>query len=197
LSDVVEIKHRYAGKVLLTYPKANLAGADLTRADLAGADLAGADLTGANLTRAYLAGADLAGADLTRADLTRAYLAGADLAGANLTRADLDAIKKDFFEVLSVTPAEVPFLRKTLVTGRIAGTAYEGECRCLVGTIAEAKGCDYRNIPGLIPDASRPAERWFLAIRRGRTPENHPVAAITLGWIDEFLATSSPKAVAQ
>jgi hypothetical protein len=33
-----------------------------------------------------------------------------------------------------------------------------------------------------------PAERWFLAIKSGDTPETNPVAKITLEWIDEFLA---------
>jgi uncharacterized protein YjbI with pentapeptide repeats len=37
VSDVVEIKHRYTGAVLLTYPGANLNGADLSEANLSGA----------------------------------------------------------------------------------------------------------------------------------------------------------------
>lgn len=42
-------------------------------------------------------------------------------------------------------------------------------------------------IPGLVANASRPAERWFLAIRRGHTPENSEVARITEQWIVEWL----------
>jgi hypothetical protein len=40
----------------------------------------------------------------------------------------------------------------------------------------------------LEPDPARPAERWFLAIRPGNTPENHAVAKITEGWIREWIA---------
>jgi hypothetical protein len=41
--------------------------------------------------------------------------------------------------------------------------------------------------PGLTPNSVRPAERWFTAIRPGM-PSTHPVVALTLHWIDEWLA---------
>jgi len=198
--------------------RANLTRAYLTGADLTGADLAGANLTRANLTRADLADANLTGADLadayltganlTRANLTRAYLTGADLAGAdladanladanltraNLTRADLaganlSAIREDFVQVLNAAPAEVPGLLEALRAGKVDGSTYEGDCACLVGTIANVRGCYYGELGALKPDSSRPAERWFLAIAKGSTPENNPVAKITEGWIVEWLA---------
>lgn len=43
-------------------------------------------------------------------------------------------------------------------------------------------------IPGLAPDSSRPAERFCLAIREGKTPETSQVAAIAVAWIEEFAA---------
>jgi hypothetical protein len=186
---------------------ADLEGADLEGADLARANLRGADLTQANLTRADLEGADLTWADLTEADLTgadltRANLTGADIAGtdltrANLTRANLRGAKEDFYAVLRAVPAEVPALRLALVEGRVDGSTYEGTCACLVGTIANARHCFYRAISDLAPNANRPAERWFLAIREGHTPETNPVSAITLGWIDEFLSLEIPAPQAQ
>jgi hypothetical protein len=128
-------------------------------------------------------------ANLTDANLTDADLTRADLTGANLTRANLTAIKADFFRILKSAPAEIPALRNALVEGHIDGSTYEGECACLVGTIANARRCPYEEIPGVAPDSSRPAERWFLAIGRGDTPESNPVAKVTLEWTDEFLAS--------
>ena len=83
----------------------------------------------------------------------------------------------------------VAALRLAIVEGRVDGSTYEGSCACLVGTIANARHCDFASIPGLEPNANRPAERWFLGIRRGDTPETNQVSAITLGWIDEYLAS--------
>ena len=57
-----------------------------------------------------------------------------------------------------------------------------------MGTIANARGCDTNDIVGIEPDSDRPAERWFLGIRPGDTPDKSAVAKITLGWVDEFLA---------
>jgi hypothetical protein len=106
---MIEIKHRWSGKVLYTAENAQdvraavleavkqgayLQGADLRGAYLQGAYLRGADLRGADLQGAYLRGADLRGADLRGAylrgaDLQGAYLRGADLQGAYLRGADL------------------------------------------------------------------------------------------------------------
>ncbi len=132
--------------------------------------------------------ADLSCADLSGADLFCANLSGTNLSRANLSRAALTEIKKDFFGVLSVARDEVLFLRKALLNGKISGSHYEGKCACLIGTIANARHCNYKEIDGLAPDSKRPAERWFLGIQLGCNPENNAVAAITLEWIDEFVA---------
>jgi uncharacterized protein YjbI with pentapeptide repeats len=181
----------------------SLRGADLTGAYLTGANLRGAYLTGANLTRANLTGADLTGADLTGANLTRTDLRGADLTGVNLTgadltrirvtkeqllAADLSAIREHFLSILEANPNEVAALRTALVEGKIDGSAYEGAnaqgefCGCLVGTIANAKKVSHNDLG---PNPSSPAERWFFVIRQGDTPENSPISAITIDWLDE------------
>jgi hypothetical protein len=172
-----------------------LRGADLRDADLTGADLTGAVLRDADLTGAVLRGADLRGAVLTGAvlrdaDLTGAVLRGADLRGADLTGAVLREQRADLFDVLISAPHEVPALREALLAGKIDGSTYSGECCCLVGTIARARGCSAYSLPELKPDASRPAEQWFTNIRPGDTPENSSVARITLEWIDRFLAVT-------
>jgi hypothetical protein len=172
---------------------ADLTDADLTRADLTGADLTdanltGADLTGADLTRADLTRADLTRADLTDANLTRADLTRADLTDADLTRADLTRAENDLHAVLNAAPKEVSGLLAALRAGEIDGSTYTGECACLVGTIANVRECAVADLPSLIaPDSSRPAERWFLALRPGMTPENNQIAKITEGWIEEWI----------
>ena len=142
----------------------------------------GADLSGADLSETDLRGADLRGTDLSETNLR-----GADLSETNLRVADLSGIRADLYDVLSSVPVEVPVLLDKIEAGLIDGSVYEGECCCLVGTIAVARGCGYQEMEGLKPDASRPAERWFLAIRRGDTPDRSQVAAITVGWIEEWM----------
>ena len=176
---------------------ADLAGSKLTRANLAGAKLIGANLTDANLTDTNLAGADLTYAELAGANLAYANLAGADLtyadlAGANLDAADLTSIEHDLWAVLLPAQSEIPGLVSALKEGRIDGSCYEGECCCLVGTIAKVRGVNYDALPGIVPDAFRPAEIWFMAIKRGDTPETSPIVRITLDWIDEFLSHTLP-----
>jgi hypothetical protein len=88
-------------------------------------------------------------------------------------------------------PKEIPALRLALVEGRINGTVYEGDCACLVGTIANARHCNYRQLGPLIPDSDRPAERWFTGIKKGDTAEINQLVKITLGWLDEFVGLAS------
>jgi hypothetical protein len=184
---------------------AYLAGANLDGAYLDGAYLAGANLARANLARAYLdganlAGANLAGANLARANLARAYLDGANLDGAYLAGAIgvgdwAKAIRDDIRTVLDTSPHEVPGLLQLLWDGRVDGTVYEGECACLVGSVAKVRGCRYDAIPGLRPDSSRPAERWFLRIRKGDTPVTNPSAAFAAAVIAQWQherATAKP-----
>ena len=110
---------------------------------------------------------------------------GSDLA-SGLAGADLAYIKNDFWEILLKTKNEVSGLKEALINGKIDGSTYKGNCACLVGTIANVKHCEFSKIAGVAPNSKRPAERWFLAIRKNDTPESNVLAKITLGWIDEF-----------
>jgi hypothetical protein len=171
---------------------ANLRSADLRSADLSGANLSGANLSGANLRSANLRSADLRSADLRSADLRRADLrcadlSGADLSGADLRSADLTPIRDDFWAVLSSCPAEVPGLIAAITEGRVDGSTYTGDCSCLVGTLAHVRGCDVDALVSLAPDANRPAERFFLAINKGDTPETNEFSKIAHGWASDWL----------
>jgi hypothetical protein len=219
----IEIKHRYTGATLYSADVATLrealeravkAGADLRGANLFGADLTRATLDGATLTDANLTGANLFGADLTGADLTRANLTRATLDGANLTDASLDGaqnvdpkidymkpVRDDFRNVLDAAPNEVERLLAKLWAGEVDGSVYEGECCCLVGTIAKLRGCKYDAIPGIVPDGGRPAERWFLRISKGSTPLTNPsaayAAAVIAQWQHERAGKRTKKAKAK
>jgi uncharacterized protein YjbI with pentapeptide repeats len=178
---------------------ANLRGADLSGANLGDANLGGANLGDANLGGANLSGANLRGANLRGANLSDANLSGANLSGANLSDANLSgaylsdanlsAVKADVFDILLRAPKEVAALRAALIAGKVDGSVYEGECACLVGTIANARGANYQELgAGITPDSGRPAESFFFAIKRGDTPETNSASKLAVEWIDEFTA---------
>ena len=178
--------------------EANLEGADLQRANLRGAYLQGAYLEEANLRGANLQEANLRGANLRKADLQRAnlrganlqgaYLEEANLRGANLEEADLTLIRDDLWAVLSGSPAEAHGLLAALRDGRVEGTTYKGDCACLVGTLANVRGCSYQEMgSSLRPNKDRHAERFFLGIRQGDTPDTNPVSKLAAEWTAEWL----------
>jgi hypothetical protein len=172
-------------------------GASLVGARLVGASLDGASLDGASLDRARLDGASLVGASLVGARLVGASLDGASLDGASLDRASLvgaslvgarlDGIRSDFRSVLDKAPEEILGLLAAIRGGRVDGSCYEGSCACLLGTIANIRHCAYNQLKDLRPNSDRPAERWFLALRPGITPQNNEVARITERWILEWM----------
>jgi hypothetical protein len=111
--------------------------------------------------------------------------------------------------VLDQAPHEVAGLRAALVEGRVNGSTYEGECACLVGTIANVRGVTIDTV-GIPQSASRPAEQWFMPIAEGDKPTDlDPDAAkradevsegvfrasVAVQWIDEW--AESRKAVVE
>jgi hypothetical protein len=166
---------------------ADLRSANLNTADLRNADLRNADLLNANLSYTDLRNANLGSADLRNADLLNANLRNANLRNTNLHTANLSFIKDDFYRVIEIVPMEILGLYDALMRGQVDGTQYSGECACLVGTIANQRKEHYEALTvNLKPDASRPAERWFLAIAKGDTPQNNQISKITCEWIEEF-----------
>ena len=91
-------------------------------------------------------------------------------------------------------PNELEFLRDALTAGKVDGSTYSGECACLAGTLAHARGiqeysgteitngCTFR------AQADSPRERFFLAIRKGDTPETSQPCKIALEWALEAIA---------
>ncbi len=128
-------------------------------------------------------------ARLDGARLDGARLDGASLVRASLDGARLDPIRNDIWAVLSLAPREAEGLLKAIKEGRINGSAYQGECACLVGTIANVRKCNYRELGVLKPDSSRPAECFFLAISKGDTPATSQFSALAAKWVEEWLTS--------
>jgi hypothetical protein len=116
-----------------------------------------------------------------------ANLSYADLSSANLRYADLSDIVEDFYKVLELAKSEVPELYKSIWDGKINGSSYQGECACLVGTIANIKKVNYECIDGLKPDSDRLSERWFLGIKTGDMPQNSEVSKLTAEWMEKYM----------
>lgn len=98
----------------------------------------------------------------------------------------INPFKRDLFTVLDAAPDEVAGLRQKLVDGEVDGTCYVGECACLLGTIANVRGCKIKDI-GIIPDVNRPIEGYFLYIEPGDTPDKNSRVRNVIKWIDQWL----------
>ena len=212
-----EIKS-WMGSILFTAERDNvkeaLQDAVLQGADLRGADLRGADLRDADLRDADLQDADLRDADLQDADLRDAVLRGAVLRGAvlrdavlqgadlrdavlrgvsfvNLPQSFINECSQQMLYIFNYTRSELPYLREKLIAGEVDGSQYEGDCWCLVGSLAKSKKVDVDKYCGVIPfyekSPQNPAETWFLNITQGDTPENNEFAAHALKLIDMVL----------
>ena len=175
----------------------DLRGSNLSYSNLCGSNLRGSKLSYSNLCGSNLYGSDLSYSDLSHSDLRCSDLRGVDLSGSNLRGSNLLPIRDDFWAVLSSAPQEVTGLRTALLNGKVLGSVYTGDCACLVGTIANVRGCDYRDLGTLSPDSNRPAERFFLGIREGDTPKNNQFSKLAVGWIDEWLMNTREAFVRQ
>src|SRR5690348_10426450 len=93
--------------------------------------------------------------------------------------------KHDFWGILLQHRNEVESLRKHILAGRINGSMYSGPCACLMGTIANIKGC---KVDELEKDEHSYIESWFMMITEGDTPENNYASEMALKWLDEFVS---------
>ncbi len=121
------------------------------------------------------------------ANLRDAYLTGADL-GDDGMFPDLAEAKADIFAIFELAIAEVAAVRDALINGTVDGSTYDGQCRCLIGTIAKARKCYYDDMTGIVASSSRPAEKFFSAIKPGHVPKINWRAALAVLWIDEWTA---------
>lgn len=122
-------------------------------------------------------------------------------------RAFLNEASREMLFIFEHLKPELPALREQLLAGQINGTQYEGECACLIGSLAkgvaikddpdtdttEAMG-DFINqvcesIPYYEKGLHNVSEQWFYQIREGDTPDNNEFAAHALKLIDQVLAS--------
>jgi hypothetical protein len=148
----------------------------------------------ANLRDSDLSNSDLRGSNLSNSDLSNSDLSNSDLSNSNLRGSNLSSVRADFLSEVLNLPNELEFLRDALTNGRVNGSSYEGECACLAGTLAHAKGItnysggEIRNGRTFTADAGSPRERFFLAIKEGDTPENNDACKFALEWTNEAIA---------
>ncbi len=126
--------------------------------------------------------------NLRDSNLSGSDLSGSDLSDSNLSGSDLQPIRDDIWAVLSSAPAEVEGLRKALIEGRVDGSTYTGACACLVGTIANVRGCPPDKLPILKQNSNRPAERFFFAINKGDIPKTNQVSRLALEWVEQWIS---------
>jgi hypothetical protein len=102
---------------------------------------------------------------------------------------DENEAKADFMLIMAWAELEIPNLILALRNGRVDGSVYTGECACLVGTIANARGVE---VYTLEQNSSRPAERWFMMISKGDKPSDETpggyASARAVEWAEEYLA---------
>jgi len=113
--------------------------------------------------------------------------------GKSIKIEQLNIFRNDLRKVLAVASKEARGVKETLEKGRVNGATYEGKCCCLVGTIARIRGCFYLSMKNLEPDLSRPAEQWFMQIRKGDTPKNSKAAKLAHKWITEWIKNNKRK----
>ena len=171
----------------------NLSGSDLRDSNLRGSYLSGSDLSDSNLSGSDLSGSDLSDSDLSGSNLSGSNLSGSYLSGSYLSDSNLSVVRADFISEVLRLPNELEFLKTAIAAGKIDGSTYSGECRCLAGTLARSKGIEkYNGEPiknGLVfhADSMSPRERLFMCIRKGDTPENHPISKIEFDWTQEAI----------
>ncbi len=80
----------------------------------------------------------------------------------------------------------MPHLKKMLIEGKVDGSQYEGDCACLVGTLAHGNKVDKvcESIPFYQKGTHNMGETWFLNIREGDTPESNEFSAHVLKLIE-------------
>lgn len=144
-----------------------------------------------NTVRKTVEAAVKAGVNLSGASLIDASLLGANLSGANLSLLPdsyINDCSQNILFILLSARQEVSFLKDKLLKGDIDGTQYEGECCCLIGSLAKGSSQSVDQVCSTIPFYKKgihnPGESWFLNIRKGDTPENNQFAAHVLKLIE-------------
>jgi hypothetical protein len=115
-------------------------------------------------------------------------LYGAD--ATNLPTNFINQCSRDILFILNCLKSEVPALKEKLLAGEVDGTQYEGECACLVGSLAKTKGSVDKvcaAIPFYEKGTHNMGETFFLNIHEGDKPETNWFSKHALRLCNEVL----------
>lgn len=133
---------------------------------------------------------------VTRAGYLDALTKDVRLAGDGMLLAgDLATIRDDVWAVLDHAHDARPVraVRDALRDGRV--DAPLGTMLAAAHWRPDPDAADWPALSGGVPlNFDRPAECWWGAILGGETPDAHPMVALTLVWVDAWLARWSPAA---
>lgn len=108
-----------------------------------------------------------------------------------MTKREAEA-RSDLFLILDAAPHEAAIVLAALHEGMIDGRTYAGVykdgCRCIIGTIADARGIvDFvsRDDVG-IREYTDDLERWLFRVLPGCTPANNRHSRLAAQWINEW-----------
>ena len=172
----------------------NFDGSRFVRSRFVVSSFVGSSFVGSSFVRSRLHGSNFDGSRFVRSSFDGSIFVRSRFVGSRFVRSrfvDEDAAKADFMAIMAWSEPEIPALIAALENGRVNGSAYTGECACLVGTIANARGVNVKNLE---KDSSRPAERWFMMISKGDKPGDQSpgayAAARAVEWANEYLAAA-------
>jgi hypothetical protein len=102
-----------------------------------------------------------------------------------------------YSEFLDSAPNEAAGVLAAIEAGKVDGSTYgDGDCACLIGTVANLRHCKLADLPPAIaPNSSRPAEQFFMAIRPGHLPAFSMQARLAVEWIREWLTINVDRTV--
>ena len=102
------------------------------------------------------------------------------------------AARDDLHRWCDRLPDRVPALLSAAREGRMDGSQFQGECRCVIGTLGTARECFINEMATIVfggrleRNYKDPIENYFLKIRPGFTPANSPTMAHVERWIVQW-----------
>ena len=188
-----------------SFTRSSFTDSSFTRSSFTDSSFTDSSFTRSSFTRSSFTDSSFTRSSFTRSSFTDSSFTRSSFTDSSFTRSrfDNDTIKNireagqlkmfndyrnDLWAILLYAQNEIPALIVALNSGNVDGSTYSGSCACLVGTIANARHCDYESLITIKPDSNRPAEQWFMQINSGDTPDKSEVAKLTIEWVEEFAA---------
>ena len=189
---------RSAGYSASALRSAGYSASDLRRASYSASDVLSAGYSASALRRAGYSASALLSASYSASDLLSAGYSASALRRAGYSASDVLSLETSCKEDVQAKAKkmdrdEAAFVAQQLRLGLLDGSTYGAvdSCGCFLGTAARAAGktvSEYCQFHGIKKDGSSPAEKWFMDVSIGDTPENNYAAQKGVEWIEEVLA---------